>query len=558
MENGQEHRQPVEKDLEVKKINAVTVKRANSDTTATAEEPPLQALFKRYSTLRKLQTSAAWLLRLRQVLNTKPKQKLAKDPLTSPELDRALLHLVRAAQWAGFPELMQALSAQKSAGAPHAKQQQRSMRVLLPFVDEYGLLRVGGRLKRAGLPYEQTHPLILPRRHELTGLLVHHHHQKGMHRGFNFVLAQLRQRFWVIGGTGTVRHYLAACIRCRHNRAPLGSQQMAPLPASRFQTGHPAFTYTAVDYFGPLHVKVKRSTVKRWGCLMTCLTTRAVHLEVAHCLETDSFLMAFRRFAATYPSVKEMLSDNGTNFVGADHDLKKEFSEAIKFQDLAHGLRNDSVDFRWKFNPPAVSHQGGVFERMIGLVRSCLRQTMRDISYRTPSDESLLTMMKGIEGVLNLRPLLPAGVDPGSFDVLTPAKILRPGTPAVPPVSREFTSSDSLKQGYRSSQWHVDEFWRRFSTRYIPMLQKRTKWLQPQRNFRVNDLVLLQDKNAPRYQWRLALVESVQPNQADGRVRRVTLKLAKGQRLRRDVRSICLLEASPELEATPTESVVTK
>ena len=173
-----------------------------------------------------------------------------------------------------------------------------------------------------------------------------------MHRGFNFVLAQIRQRFWVIGGTGTVRHYLAACVRCRHNRAPLGSQQMAPLPASRFQTGHPAFTYTAVDYFGPLYVKVKRSTVKRWGCLMTCLTTRAVHLEVAHTLETDSFLMAFRRFAATYPSVKEMLSDNSTDFVGADHDLKNEFSEAIKFQDLAHGLRNDSVDFRWKFTHP--------------------------------------------------------------------------------------------------------------------------------------------------------------------------------------------------------------
>ena len=171
---------------------------------------------------------------------------------------------------------------------------------------------------------------------------------------------------------------------------------------------------------------------------------------------------------------------------------------------------------------------------------------MRDISYRTPNKEGLLTMMKGIEGVLNSRPLLPAGTDPESFDVLTPAQILRPGTPAMPPPSREFTSGDAIYTGYRSSQWHVDQFWRRFSANYVPMLQKRTKWHRPHRNFAVGDLVLIQDRNAPRYCWRLALVERTEANSVDGLVRKVHLRQAFGRPLTRDVRSICLLEAAGE------------
>ena len=562
MSDGSSQEQPTGKELEVKKLK-VNVVRSTATSASDSEVRPLQNLFGRYSSLEKLKTTAGWLLRLRQIWHQKSGEKLtAAKPLTATERDAALMELVRAAQWSAYPILMQALTShpplREQELAAVAKAQQRNMRELAPYIDEHGLLRVGGRLQRAGLSYEQTHPLILPKRHKLTDLLVHHYHQKGLHRGYNYVLAQLRERFWVIGGTGTVRHYLAACIKCRHARASLGRQQMAPLPPSRFQTGHPAFTFTAVDYFGPLEVRVKRSTVKRWGCLMTCLTTRAVHLEVAHSLTTDSFLLAFRRFASSYPGVREMLSDNGTNFVGADRELKREFLERVNFGDLARGVRDDGIDFRWRFNPPAASHQGGVFERMIGLVRSCLRHTMRDISYRTPSDEGLLTMMKEIEGILNSRPLLPAGLDPGCYDVLTPAQILRPGTPAIPQTLREYTSSDALRKGYKAAQWHADQFWQRFSSQYIPLLQKRAKWLRPHRNFQVGDIVLLQDKDAPRYQWKRAWVSEVHPNTTDGLVRRVTLqpvtkeasvKPSKKERpLIRDVRYICLLEASPELE----------
>ena len=197
--------QPLLKDLEIKKINAVRVL-STINASDTPGPPPLQNLFQRYSSLNQLRTSTAWLLRLRQTLKTKSKLGVkSKNPLSAEEMDLALIQLIRAAQWACFPLLMQALTScpplKNRELESVAKKQQRSMRELSPFTDEFGLLRVGGRLQRAGFSYEKTHPLILPRRHHLTGLLVQHHHEEGLHQGYNFVLARLRDRFWVIGGT---------------------------------------------------------------------------------------------------------------------------------------------------------------------------------------------------------------------------------------------------------------------------------------------------------------------------------------------------------------------
>ena len=519
---------------------------------------PLSPLFARYSSLFPLQRSTAWLLRARTWLKT-GKQGPGTPFLKVREMDDALLALVRAAQWEVYPVLISGLRSniQKSSRRStenEERSQWTALNQLNPYLDEAGLLRVGGRLQNAGLSYSQTHPLILPRRHLLTGLLVHSCHEQNAHLGFGFVLAQLRERYWVIGGTATVRHYLAKCIACRHFRAASGVQQMAPLPACRFQIGVPAFSYCAVDYFGPLKVMVRRRPEKRWGCLMTCLTTRAVHLEVAHALSADSFLLAFRRFLSHYPTVKEMLSDNGTNFHGADEELKAGF-RAIDLAEIAKGLQPKGVDFRWRFNPPAASHQGGVFERLIGLVRACLRRVMADASYRTPTDEILLTMLSEIAGIVNSRPLLPGGHDPDKFDILTPAQILRPGTPAVPQPVREFTRSAAIRNGFKSSQWHTQAFWKHFIADYIPLLQKRPRGLQIEKNFAVGDLVLIKDKDAPRYTWKRGRVIAVYRNSVDGLVRRVRLRLANRTERDRDIRYICHLEAAPlggdsEVEAT--------
>ena len=526
----------------------------------------LAPLFERYSTLERMKVAAAWWLRFRARLRMAAKLKRLPPPLPPSmpveELDLALLALLRAAQWSVYPHLMMAFtkspSAQRKKLPSPARDEWYSLRQLDPFMDEHGLLRVGGRLQRAGLTYDQTHPLIVPRRHILTNRLIVSYHVKHLHVGFGHVLALLQERYWIIGGSGTVRHYLRGCIPCRHAKAPLGSQQMAPLPASRFQTDLPAFSYSAVDYFGPLVVKLTtRKSTKRWGALITCLTSRAVHLDLVNGLDAKEFLMTFRRFISVYGSPKEMLSDNGGNFTRADKELKADFKE-VDFQRISDGLCPLGINFRWKFNPPRCSHQGGIFERMIGWTRSCLRQMMKDIAFRRPTDPGLRTILKEIEGVINSRPLMPCGTDPTTYDVITPAQLLRPGLSAVPQQTREFLPSDVIRGAYGNSQWHSQEFWRRFKQGYIPLLQKRSKWLHPERNFAVGDLVHVQDKTAPRMQWPLALISEVYPNAADGLVRRVKLKLWAGAKdgsfktkeLVRDVRHICLLEAAEELDRT--------
>ena len=102
---------------------------------------------------------------------------------------------------------------------------------------------------------------------------------------------------------------------------------MASLPADRLTPDEQPFTRVCVDYFGPFDVKQKRSHVKRYGVIFTCLTSRAVHLEVAASLNTDSYINALRRFIARRGQVTKMRSGNGTNFVGAERELKYAISE---------------------------------------------------------------------------------------------------------------------------------------------------------------------------------------------------------------------------------------
>ena len=97
-------------------------------------------------------------------------------------------------------------------------------------------------------------------------------------------------------------------------------QCMAGLPASRLQLHESPFSHVGVDYFGALIANVKRSQAKRYGCLFTCMTTRAIHLELA--INLSSFITVLRRFSGGREPVKHIYFDNGSNFVGAEHDLK--------------------------------------------------------------------------------------------------------------------------------------------------------------------------------------------------------------------------------------------
>ena len=196
----------------------------------------------------------------------------------------------------------------------------RSIRCL-PAAFPDGTLRIEERLGEADLPTDAKHPVILPSRHPLTRLVILNCHQESAHAGIQYTLMLTRQKYWIIKGLSSVRHYLNQCNACNLQKARPVRQLMVDLPASRLAAHNKPFFNTGCDYFGPVPHKEGRSKRKAWGLLFTCLSTRAIHVELVTSLDLSNFIMAFSRFVDLRGSVSSMYSDNGTTFKAAAHVL---------------------------------------------------------------------------------------------------------------------------------------------------------------------------------------------------------------------------------------------
>ena len=232
-----------------------------------------------------------------------------------------------------------------------------NIKCLSPFKSG-GLLRVGGRLKYAPLPFDTKHPIILPNDHFVTRLIIKYYHETNGHVGALHTLSSLRERFWIIRGHSTVKKVIRECFHCRRWYSKPVEQLMASIPDERMMAYEPPFTAVGIDYFGPFLVKRGRSTEKRYGCIFTCLTIRAVHLEVAHSLDMDSFLLTFLRFVARRRCPKIVYSDNGTNFRGAE-SIVRQCLQAWNQDKIIRTLGDKGC--KWKFIPPKASHCGGIW-----------------------------------------------------------------------------------------------------------------------------------------------------------------------------------------------------
>ena len=380
-----------------------------------------------------------------------------------------------------------------------------------------GLIVVGGRLTFANISEEAKHQMIMPSRHHATNLLIRSYHEVVGHMGQESVLASLREKFWILKGRSTVRRVIRSCVDCQRRKKPMCEQLMADLPRERVTGYDPPFTSVGVDYFGPIEVKQRRSRVKRYGCLFTCMNTRALHIEIAHSLSTDSMINALRRFVSVRGCPREIRSDCGTNFTKADKELKANIEEWNQLN-IENFCTQRGID--WIFNPPGASHMGGAWERMIRSVREILRSLLKE---QVVCDEVLSTIVAEVTNILNSRPLTRSSSDSRDPDPLTPNHLLhlRPCPPLPPGV---FGNDDKQTQRqWRQAQFLANVFWKRWTKEYIPCLQRRQKWNELQSNLKIGDVVLLTDGNFPRGQWPLARVVSVFKGE-DGLVRSVDVK----------------------------------
>ena len=414
-----------------------------------------------------------------------------------------------------------------------------SLRMLDPVLDSDGVMRVGGRIRKANLPRTLKNPVILPKSSHISSLIIRHVHERTYHSGRGITLNELRSSgYWITSGNAMVRQLISKCIICRRLRGSQGEQKMADLPKSRIEPA-PPFTYCGVDFFGPWHVQRGRSVVKRYGALFTCLASRAVHIEVADSLETDSFINALRRFICRRGSVREIRCDRGTNFIGAEAELKKAIEE-MDDQEIKAELLKESID--WIKNPASASNFGGVWERQIRSIRNVMNGLIREHGSRLDED-SLRTFLCEAEYTINNRPLTVETLsDPHSAPPLSPSMLLTGKTRLVLPPPGEFKREDLYcRKMWRRTQHMIQEFWSRWSKEYLQQLQTRNKWIRPRRNFQVGDVVLLKENQSPRNRWPMAKVVATHPDD-QGQVRSVTSVLtSNGSKLERPVNKLVLL-----------------
>ena len=413
-----------------------------------------------------------------------------------------------------------------------------SLRMLDPVLDSDGVMRVGGRIRKANLPRTLKNPEILPKSSHISSLIISHVHERTHHSGRGITLNELRSSgYWIINGNAMVRQFISKCVTCRRLRGSQGEQKMADLPKSRIKPA-PPFTHCGVDFFGPWHVQRGRSVVKRYGALFTCLASRAVHIEVADSLETDSFINALRRFICRRGSAREIRCDRGTNFIGAEGELKKAIEE-VDDQEIKAELLKESID--WIKNSASASNFGGVWERQIRSIRKVMNGLIREHGSRL--DEDLLrTFLCEAEYTINNRPLTVETLsDPHSTPPLSPSMLLTGKTRLVLPPPGEFKREDLYcRKMWRRTQHMAQEFWSRWSKEYLQQLQTRNKWIRPRRNFQVGDIVLLKENQSPRNRWPMAKVVATHPDD-QGQVRSVTVLTSNGSKLERPVNKLVLL-----------------
>ncbi|XP_062716636.1 uncharacterized protein LOC115260563 [Aedes albopictus] len=408
---------------------------------------------------------------------------------------------------------------------------------LNPFLDENGVVRVGGRLQQSDLSYDNKHPILLPCHSILTSLILLHDHQEHLHCGPQSFLAATRTRYWILRGSSAARKVCRDCVKCNRAKAPRITQQMGQLPADRLKP-LPPFTITGVDYAGPVSIVGRRTRgavpSKGYVALFVCFGTRAVHLEAVSDLSASAFLAAFTRFTSRYGVPSKMYSDNATNLRSAARTLCELYQQidATEHSDEVNDFLTDRR-VEWLFIPARSPHHGGLWEAGIKVAKGFLSKIGGNYNY---TFEELSTLLAQVAACMNLRPISSISDDPADPQPLTPAHFLI-GRPldALPEVNHLEQQISSLSR-WNYVQRVAQDFRARWQSEYVLALQRLVKWQASSPNVSVGDFVLLVDDNEKPQQWPLGRIQELFPG-TDGRVRVVSVKTAKGV-FRRDVRKL--------------------
>ena len=311
---------------------------------------------------------------------------------------------------------------------------------------------------------------------------------------------------------------------------------MGDLPEFRTEMS-PAFTSVAMDLFGPWEIKddiIKRGPKKIrkiWGIVYTCMSTRAVYVDVSIDYSTESVLHTVRRLMAFRGDVRLIISDPGTQLVGASREMKS-WREGWNEEELSRFGTDKNIE--WRFVSANSQHQNGVVEAIVKMVKGATKSILRVLGDTRLSLNETFTVLAEVANLLNERPIGIKPTDKSCTDYLSPNSLLL-GRSTARICSGPFQAAEKYTDDPRQIQSRfllvqsiVDQYWKVWLKWYFPTLLIRQKWHSDRRNVAIDDICVLKDSNAYRGEWRLCRVTNVFPD-GNGKVRNVEVMVKPRQ-----------------------------
>ncbi|XP_055307371.1 uncharacterized protein LOC129571589 [Sitodiplosis mosellana] len=489
------------------------------------------SLLHQYSSWAKLLRITAYVLRF-----TVKKKFRTRGQLADHEIISAENIWVRHSQSTYFDREIKTITNKQNLpeGSPLSR--------LTPFVDDDGILRLAGRIKRSNMPYDTIHPILLSGKCTTAKLITEQAHDATLHGGTQLTQQYIRQGYWILGGRHAVKSAIGKCVPCIRQRKETQHQLMGHLPEERVTPGRP-FESSAVDYAGPVNIKRynaarKKIIDKGYIAVFVCTRTRAVHLELVSDMTTEAFIAAYTRFSSRRGRIRVLIADNSTTFQGASNEqqqIRRTFQDDSDECQRIHSTwrslsMQNGTTTQWKFIPPSAPHMGGLHEAAVKRAKAHLKQ--------------LATLLTQVEACLNSRPLLALSDDATDELALTPGHFLV-GEPIIAPLGRDYTSTaaNRLKK-FELMRKMTQEFWSRWSNEYVTTLMERNKWRHSQPNLKINDIVLIATDTLPPTQWPLGRVTNIIKGD-DGHVRVADLT-SRGHTYRRPIVKLCQLPVGPD------------
>ena len=401
-------------------------------------------------------------------------------------------------------------------------------------------------------------PILLPAKHDFVQLIIKKVHASVKHCGLRDTLTTIRERFWILRGREAGKRVIKKCVIClRMNGMPYKSQPTPDLPSERVSED-PPFTHVGLDFAGPLNIVNEHANAssKVYECLLTCVSTRAIHLEICKRLDVHDFLLAFRRFASRRGLPATITSDNAKTFKSSSKDIRR-----TRSNEVLHYLVNQRISCN--FIIERAPWWGGFWERLVRSVKVPLKKVL---GRATLNFEQLRTLMVEIESVINARPITYVYDDTNSISYpLTPSDLIYDRRVTLTPNSAHheiISTHQSLTRRARHHKNLLQQVTKQWRQEYLTGLREqsnaRNKGNAVQ-EISVGDIVLLKNDSTNRIHWKIARVEEIIPG-ADGKVRAAIVKVGTSDKrstyLRRVIQHLIPIEVKSSSNNDDTRPIV--